>query len=726
MKCFWKSLPVIFAVLFVRSVYSQPSFYTEKINSIPDLTQTSPEANFPLGGKTFCLHSAVTNSLMWLDSHGFPNLVDNTGHPVTDQANLAKLLASKIYMDTDPNEGTGIAGLIKGLKKYIADRGYEIESLQYQGWRPLGKKAADVSVGSFVNLDRLKQGIIGSGCVWLNVGWYKYDVSKNEYERLGGHWLTLVGYGKDQNDNPDPNILIVHDPAPRAGKNFANEHVKTVQLQSGLLTGSYKNLPRPASGYYQLTDGMHVNRTADCAIIDGAVTLKLKLPSSSANPASKISSAQPDNILEKIDAGFVVENEPNVLPELRKNLSKTEQLENLDILCRAIDKHYAFFEHKHIDWSKITARYRLLTRQAKTDDEFYSLLCQLVRELKDCHSWTCNYPKATLSFHSPQITIRKIRDEAVVVDVPVNSPAYAQGVRVGSTIVEIDGLAVKRRIEQIRPLMRMFSSERAFLEEAYRRLLDGPENTRVTVKFLPPDGNQPKSADLTRVDYEPKDILNPAIALDKQKFIWSERLSDNFGYIRILSFKGREEIADEFDSALEKLKDSNGLIIDIRENQGGYGTSHKKIIGRFITAQTRVDVAYEKNGPDHNDFKSSETFFRPAGPWQYTKPVALLINHVTGSAADLFACRLISTGRVITVGSPTHGNSSGKCVYAVLPCGLVVRISAGYICDASGKIIEANGTLPDIHVENTIYDIIAGRDAVLERATKELDRLTKK
>lgn len=725
-SCKFLLVLAVIPFILIGVVSAQPPFYTDKINSIPDLTQTDPEANFPAGGKEFCLHSAVTNSLMWLDSHGFPNLVDNTGDSFADQVKLAKLLASKTYMDTDPEEGTGTSGLIGGLKKYIASRGYQIESLQYQGWRPLGKDVTDASVGLLPNLDWMKHGIIGSGCVWLNVGWYKYDNSKDEYRRFDGHWVTLVGYGKDQNDNLDPNILIFHDPSPRAGKTFANEYVRAVRITTGTLTGKFKGLPRNAAGFYKLTEGMHIKSAADYAIIDGVVVLELQSPSSQDKSASKIQTSKSDKIIERIGGGYIVEEEVKVLPALQKNLSKAECLENLDILCRAIDRYYSFFEHKHIDWNKITTRYHLLVQQTKTDDEFYSLLRQLVRELKDFHSWPCNYPKRTLSSNSPEITIRKIKDAAVVADVPVDSQAYALGIRKGSIIVEVDGLIIKDKIEQIRPRLPMFSSGRAFLEEAYRCFLDGPKNTRVTLKFLPPAAGQPETVTLTRVDYKPKDILTPSIYLEKRKFIWFERLVSGYGYIRILSFKGRNEIADEFDEALEKLKDCPGLIIDIRENTGGFGTSHERIIGRFITTETKVSTAYKKNSPDHNDFKSQETFFKPTGPWQYTKPVVLLINSVTGSASDLFACRLIGIHRVIAIGTPTHGNSSGNEVYAVLPCGFVVRISAGYICDASGKIIEENGNSPDICVESSIQDIIEDRDTVLERAVKELDRMCKK
>jgi tricorn protease len=71
---------------------------------------------------------------------------------------------------------------------------------------------------------------------------------------------------------------------------------------------------------------------------------------------------------------------------------------------------------------------------------------------------------------------------------------------------------------------------------------------------------------------------------------------------------------------------------------------------------------------------------------------------------------------VVTVGSTTHGNLSGVAAFAVLPCGLVVRISNGYVCDAGGKPIEGNGNPPDVIVAPTISDFLAGRDPVLEKA----------
>jgi C-terminal processing protease CtpA/Prc len=61
-------------------------------------------------------------------------------------------------------------------------------------------------------------------------------------------------------------------------------------------------------------------------------------------------------------------------------------------------------------------------------------------------------------------------------------------------------------------------------------------------------------------------------------------------------------------------------------------------------------------------------------------------------------------------------------MYGVLPCGLVVRISNGYITDTQDRPIEVTGNIPDIAVEPAIQDYLNGRDPVLDRATDAILR----
>ena len=847
-----QNLKLVFACLIAAGGFAQmidlPSFYTDNIDSIPDLTQTDERADFPGGGSQYCCLVAIANSLMWLDTNGFPNLVENVGSQFDDEVRLAKMLGSQAYMDTNLDEGTGTTNIMRGLKKYIQDRSYEIDRLEYQGWR---KHPEEMKTNHPVpQFNWIRQGILDKGAVWLNVGWYKYDSAKNQYERIAGHWVTLVGYGKEQNGTPDPTVLILHDPSPRAGKDFANEYAVAKKINSGRLTGEWIGLPRSAVGYCRLGGGMHIKKEVNTAIIDGAIVLKLKPvtneiepsrnntydsvetlqekpsdeqvsqklgnarrmlkdankntddarkilvdlaenESSSLSPvqccyvyvylgyiedlaknrqaalgwfqkAVKLEAAKQDGIykvaeygmekpvvwirhldegttrpknsqhertdqnngvLQKIGNGVVLKDEPKDIESPKMNLSSAERLENFDILARGIDQNYSFFDHKNINWQEITEKYRQQVETVDTAAEFYRLMYQFVRELKDAHSWLCNYKKVPqLDDFSPPMHTRLIEGKLVVTDVTKNSEAYAAGLRPGSVITGVDGTSVEVKIEKIRPLMRMVSSQRCFLEQVYRHILCGKKESTVTIRFTASDGNTPKIVRLKRTVSTKDHTIDTNFPVNKQEYIWDGLLPSGYGYIRIVSFKGREEIADEFDLALERLKNTHGLIIDVRENPGGFGTAQPRIVGRLITSRTKVDIAYAKNGPDHEDFSMDETYFKPTGQWQYTKPIALLTNAITGSASDLFVCRMKSTGRPITVGTTTHGNSTGTCIYVLLPCELVVRISSGYICDTTGRIIEANGNAPDIHVEPTIPDIVNGTDPVIEAALEELKK----
>ncbi|MBM4083759.1 MAG: hypothetical protein FJ272_03135 [Planctomycetes bacterium] len=402
-----------------------------------------------------------------------------------------------------------------------------------------------------------------------------------------------------------------------------------------------------------------------------------------------------------------------------KGLSEEQRQANFETLATAIDETYAHFGLKPINWSQVTAQYRERLRQARTDEDFYGLLLLFVNELRDTHSWLQNWRKAVPSY-GPGFRVDLFEGKPYVVSVDTGAEAAGAGVTIGSEIIEVDGMTVPQRREQLRSSLRATSSERAFLREACRNLLAGEKDTTVKVTLVPP-GGPARAVSLRRASgrYPSTTTMYP-FSVTNQEFVHYGLHPSGLGYVHIESFKGREEIADEFDRALEALRAAPGLILDIRDNAGGFGNAHRRIVGRFIASQTLVGMSYVKSGPGHGDLTRIDHTCSPAGPWQYAGPVALLVNDVTGSAADLFACYMRSAGRVTTVGSTTHGNLPGTAAYAVLPCHLIVRISNAYVCDAKGKPIECHGNEPDVAVAPTISDFLNGRDPVLDKAVAVL------
>lgn len=407
---------------------------------------------------------------------------------------------------------------------------------------------------------------------------------------------------------------------------------------------------------------------------------------------------------KKSDGKASVTTERPTAPTLVTNLSAEQRRENFEVLWNFIDVNYAHFKLKSIDWTEVGRRYRARLSTVTGDDDFYLMMFHLVNELKDTHSWLENY-------RPPEL----VGVQDMPIDIFRGKPFVIGGSKAGWEVLSVDGMTVQAKMESLRPHLRATSSERAFQRQASRSLLAGNAGDPVTVELRSPEG-QNETLTLKRGRQGRPPVRPMPAYLTRQKFVHFGRLLSGLGYIWIESFNGRQEIGEEFDRALEALRDTPGLLLDIRDNPGGFG--HPEIVGRLLQKRKLVGITYRRNGPRHDDLEKRESYIEPSGKWQYTGPVALLINDVTGSASDLFASQLRSAGRVVAVGTTTHGNLSGMATYTVLPCGLSVRISNGYLSDAKNRPIEVNGNPPDVVVEPDVQDYLNGRDPILERATE--------
>ena len=262
-------LVLVLCLGFVSAAAAQ--VFTERMNSIPDITQTDPKVKFPHGGFHYCGPAAVSNSLMWLAANGYDKLLPKKGCPTGTQAEMACLLGEK-YMETRLDEGTSPAALLEGVAQFIKDCGYRYSKLQYEGWR---QHPSQFDTGVVApNLDWIKSGLLpGDSAVWLNLGWYRHDRKTDRYERLGGHWITLVGFGADKNGKEDPNSLVVHDPA-KLGQSGRNEYIRVEKIAAGQIHGA-SGVFVNAAGFHKIADGLNLRNESDVAILDGAVVLQM-------------------------------------------------------------------------------------------------------------------------------------------------------------------------------------------------------------------------------------------------------------------------------------------------------------------------------------------------------------------------------------------------------------------------------------------------------------------
>lgn len=202
-------------------------------------------------------------------------------------------------------------------------------------------------------------------------------------------------------------------------------------------------------------------------------------------------------------------------------------------------------------------------------------------------------------------------------------------------------------------------------------------------------------------------------------------MSNNMGYMYYGDFA--TNIGEgNLDYLLAELAGTDGLVIDVRDNGGGFLTNAEKLIARFIDTKIYAGAISHKTGPGHNDFSEPyDYYFSPsdAGRIRYLKPIVFLTNRSSYSATNNFVSIMKYRPNVKIVGDAT-GGGSGMPFTSELPNGWTIRFSACSITDPEGNITEWGVEPSDgCKIDNTPEDIYNQRDAILELGFATLEKM---
>lgn len=186
----------------------------------------------------------------------------------------------------------------------------------------------------------------------------------------------------------------------------------------------------------------------------------------------------------------------------------------------------------------------------------------------------------------------------------------------------------------------------------------------------------------------------------KENFGFSkiEILDGNIGYIKYNFFYPFEMVKPTIDAAMGFVNNTDALIIDLMDNQGGYGTSDN-YLGSFFFGEEPIFWSYSYDRP--TDKRASDSTFKEIGGKRYlNKPIFILVSKNTFSNGEKFAYCMKHLDRATIVGINTPGAANGAD-FLVLNNNFGIQIPVCQtIIPATNSNWESIGVKPDIEATN--------------------------
>jgi hypothetical protein len=197
--------------------------------------------------------------------------------------------------------------------------------------------------------------------------------------------------------------------------------------------------------------------------------------------------------------------------------------------------------------------------------------------------------------------------------------------------------------------------------------------------------------------------------------------NQDIGYFLIESFNEVENDYYMIDSFLGIFQNSKAIIIDIRHNGGGNESYAQIVAGRLTNQAVTYRYARYRNGPKHSDLSDFiPLVLIPDGKIKFTKPVILLTNRHTFSAAEDFTLMLKSLPNVVHLGDTTLGGVATNPIVKTLPNGWTYRMSRTINCDKN-KVPIKGGIAPQFEVQISKSDSVNGVDRIIEAAINKIN-----
>lgn len=197
----------------------------------------------------------------------------------------------------------------------------------------------------------------------------------------------------------------------------------------------------------------------------------------------------------------------------------------------------------------------------------------------------------------------------------------------------------------------------------------------------------------------------------------SMMLTEEIGYIYLYEFAG--DCAEKFEQAVNQLtaNGAKGLIIDLRDNPGGWVND----------AQDIADIFLDKGTLCYLEYKNGERYYYRTKAGKLDIPLVILMNENSASSSEILTGALKDRANATVVGTQSYGKG---IVQSVVPLsdGAGMQITVAQYYTPNGNAVHKLGITPDVEVEgdNGMYELGDLSDAQLAKALEVMQEKLKK
>lgn len=373
-----------------------------------------------------------------------------------------------------------------------------------------------------------------------------------------------------------------------------------------------------------------------------------------------------------------------------------------------------------VDWAGVKKELRPRVASAASIDDARDVIRDMLARLGKSH-FQLLAPSRTNTVSGPATVaadIRIVNGEVVVTRV-TGAEARKAGLLPGHRLLSVDGRSAG---DAVRSASGADARGRAL--DAWRevtRELYGPDGSAANLIVRDASGRE---SSLTVPRSRPSGEVITFGNLPPFAAEFEERTIQAAGGKRVgyLAFNiWMPALADRIASAVDRFRQYDGIVIDLRGNPGGLAAMISGVAGHFIDEPVPLGVMRTRQAPAPLSFKVNPRLVTNDGRRVdvFKGRLAILVDELTGSTSEVFSGAMQGLERARIFGRQSMGQAL-PALTRQLPSGDVLMYAIGDFTTSTGRSLEGAGVIPDEPVNLTVEALARGGDPDLEKAVEWL------